>query len=128
MKPPKRDPVTDWPHTDTEWLWKNFLQCVRERKRETLSTPELGAAAFTTVAMGVKSYREGVALFWDQEKRTPIQADASWAARWEQRSKKRDKPFQIKDWAASDTGSLLEPPTYQKLGGPWLNGKDPAGA
>src|SRR6266852_4554434 len=82
VKPPKWE--KGWPHNDTEALWKNFLQCVRERKRETLSTPELGAAAFTTVAMGVKSYREGVALFWDSEKRTPVPANESWAKKWEQ--------------------------------------------
>jgi hypothetical protein len=109
-------------------LWKNFLQCVRERKRETLSTPELGAAAFTTVAMGVKSYREGVALFWDQEKRTPVPANDTWAKRWEQVSKKRGKPNQVAGWTAGEAGSTLEPPEYQKLGGPWLEGKDPAGA
>jgi predicted dehydrogenase len=126
VHPPKWE--KGWPHNDTEALWKNFLQCVRERKRETLSPPELGAAAFTTVAMGVKSYREGVALFWDQDKREPVKADASWAARWEQRSKKHGKPNQIIGWNAGDTGSLLEPPDYQKLAGPWLGGKDPAGA
>ena len=27
-----------------------------------------------------------------------------------------------------DKGSLLEPPAYQKLEGPWVNGKDPSGA
>ena len=40
-------------------LWENFLGCVKDGNRETLRTPELGAAAFTTVAMGVQSYREG---------------------------------------------------------------------
>src|SRR5262249_15140955 len=123
VNPPK--PAKGWPHTDTEALWKNFLQCVRERKRETLSTPELGAAAFTTVAMGVKSYREGVALFWDAEKRTPVLADASWAKRWEQRSKTHGKPNQIAGWSAGDVGSTIEAPAYQKLGGPWVNGTDP---
>ena len=45
-------------------LWENFLACVRDRKRETLSTPELGAAAFTTVAMGVAELpaRQGAVL------------------------------------------------------------------
>ncbi|MBL8798388.1 MAG: Gfo/Idh/MocA family oxidoreductase [Planctomycetia bacterium] len=113
-------------HADTEALWLNFLQCCRDRKRETLSTPELGAAAFTTVALGVKSYREGQVLFWDKDKRQPTLADRSWATRWEQRSKKRGKPEHIIGWNAGDTGSLLEPPAYQKLAGPWLNGKDPA--
>src|SRR6185295_6410978 len=46
-KPPKG------PDADTEALWLNYLQCVREGNRNTLSPPELGAAAFTTVNMGV---------------------------------------------------------------------------
>lgn len=111
---------------DTEALWDNYLQCVRDHKRETLSTPELGAAAFTTVNMGVQSYREGRVLFWDKELRKPVPADASWASRWEQRSKKRGQPNQIAGWKGGDTGSIVDPPDYQKLGGPWVNGKDPA--
>src|SRR5262249_34444258 len=80
-------PTKDWPHADTELLWLNFLDCVRDKNRETLSTPELGAAAFTTVALGVRSYREGMGLFWDKSQRKPVVADASWAKRWEERSK-----------------------------------------
>jgi predicted dehydrogenase len=116
----------DWHHADTQALWENFLKCVRDRDRETLSTPELGAAAFTTVTMGVQSYRQGKALFWDGEQRKPVEADASWAARWEKRSKERGKPNQIAGWKAGETGSLLTPPDYQKLAGPWVDGKDPA--
>jgi hypothetical protein len=107
-------------------LWENFLQCVRDRKRETLSTPELGAAAFSTVNMGVQSYRQGKVLFWDKEKRTPVEADSSWASRLEARSKKHDKPNQIIGWKGGNKGSVLVPPDYQKLEGPWIDGKDPA--
>ena len=96
------------------------------RKRETLSTPELGAAAFSTVNMGVQSYRHGKVLFWDKEKRAPTEADARGRRSWEARSKKRGKPNQIIGWKAGDTGSLLQPPAYQKLEGPWIDGKDPA--
>ena len=96
------------------------------RKRETFSTPELGAAAFTTVSLGVKSYREGKAYFWDKEQRKPTEADASWAGRWEARSKKRGKPNQVAGWRGEDQGSTLTPEAYQKLGGPWINGRDPA--
>jgi predicted dehydrogenase len=113
-------------NADTEQLWLDFLKCVGSRNRETLSTPELGAAAFTTVAMGVQSYRQGQVLFWDENQRKPVVADASWARRWEDVSKKRGKPKQVIGWKAGDTGSLLEPPEYQKLGGPWTDGKDPA--
>lgn len=108
-------------------LWENFLACVAKNDRNTLSTPELGAAAFATVNMGVQSYRFGKALFWDKEKQVTKDADASWAAKWEDRSKKRGKPNQIMGWKGGDAGSTLTPPDYQKLEGPWVGGKDPAG-
>jgi predicted dehydrogenase len=111
---------------ETYALWENFLKCVRDRNFETLSTPELGAAAFSTVNMGVQSYRKGLALFWDKEGRKPVPADASWAEAWEQRSKRRGKPSQIMGWHGGEAGSLLTPEPYQKLGGAWIDGKDPA--
>jgi hypothetical protein len=111
---------------DTKALWENFIQCVRNNDRNTLSPPELGAAAFTTVNMGVQSYRNGQVLFWDKEKRQPTPADNSWAARWEKRSKERGKPNQIIGWKGGDSGSILVPKSYQKLEGPWIDGKDPA--
>ncbi len=112
----------------TQPLWENFLECVRARNRETYSTPELGAAAFTTVAMGVQSYRTGQVLFWDRERRRPTQADASWATRLERRSHDRGQPTQINGWTGGNRGSTLEPPAYQNLAGPWTNGQDPAPA
>ncbi|HEY7159359.1 MAG TPA: Gfo/Idh/MocA family oxidoreductase [Gemmataceae bacterium] len=114
-------------HQDTKELWMDFLKKVREHNRATLSPPELGAAAFTTIAMGVLSYRKGQVLFWDKERRKAILADGSWAERWEQRSKKRGKPNQVLGWRAGDTGSVMEPPAHMKLAGPWIDGKDPAG-
>ncbi|MER3415339.1 MAG: gfo/Idh/MocA family oxidoreductase [Gemmataceae bacterium] len=114
------------PNADTTALWDNFLHCVRSRNRETWSPPELGAAAFTTVAMGVQSYREGKVLFWDKDARKVVPADASWAALWEARSKNRGKPNQILGWEAGDVGSTLSPPDYMKLAGPWTDGQDPA--
>jgi hypothetical protein len=111
---------------DTYALWQNFLECCRTRNRDTLSTPELGAAAFTTVNMGVLSYRQGRVLFWDSERRRPVVADESWARRWEQRSRERGRPNQIQGWAGGDRGSNLVPPEYQRLEGPWVNGRDPA--
>lgn len=116
------------PNFDTAALWTNFLDCVRNRKRETLSTPELGAAAFTTVAMGVQSYRTGKVLFWDRAQRKPVEADSSWASKLEARSKNRGEPKQVTGWSAGDTGSVVKPDEYQKLGGAWKDGKDPAEA
>jgi predicted dehydrogenase len=113
-------------HDTTPELWANFLECVRANNRNTLSTPELGAAAFTTVAMGVKSYREGKALFWDKGMRQVTPADATWAERWEKRSHERGTPAQVQGWLPAKTeGSVLEPEDYQKLAGAWVDGKDP---
>jgi predicted dehydrogenase len=112
--------------SDTYALWENFLSCVRDRQIATLSTPELGAAAFTTVNMGVLSYRQGKALFWDKEQRKAVPADESWASKWEQRSKKRGKASHIIGWKGGDTGSKLNPPEYMDLAGPWTGGQDPA--
>ena len=107
-------------------LYENFLECVRARNRETMSTPELGAAAFTTVNMGVLSYRQGRVLFWDKEQRKTKEADASWARNWEQRSHQRGKPSHILGWEGGDKGSTLKAPDYQKLEGPWKDGRDPS--
>ena len=37
------------------------------------------------------------------------------------------KPSQIIGWQGGDNGSTLTPPKYQKLEGPWIDGKDSAG-
>jgi predicted dehydrogenase len=124
--PPKW--TKEWHHADTEALWLNFLECVRKGDRDTLSPPELGAAAFTTVNMGVQSYRQGQVLFWDKKERKVLPANDSWAKRWEERSKKRGKPNQVLGWRGGEKGSLLHPPEYMKLAGPWKNGQDPAGS
>jgi predicted dehydrogenase len=110
----------------TPHLWNNFFECVRTRNPETWSTPELGAAAFTTVAMGVQSYRTGQVLYWNSDQRRPITADSYWATRWERRSRERGQPNQVAGWAGGNSGSFLQPPEYQRLAGPWVNGRDPA--
>jgi hypothetical protein len=110
----------------TPALWLNFLDCCRTRNIHTWSTPELGAAAFTTVAMGVQSYRTGQALYWNSDQRRPIQADSFWATQLERRSHERGVPHQVAGWAGGNSGSTLEPPDYQRLAGPWVNGRDPA--
>jgi predicted dehydrogenase len=111
---------------DTRALWVNFVESVRARNRNTWSTPELGAAAFTTVNMGVLSYRQGQVLFWDRQNRRPVPADATWATRMEQASRERAPVNQVAGWAGGERGSVVIPPQYQRLGGPWVNGQDPA--
>jgi hypothetical protein len=98
---------------------------VRSRNPDTLCPADLGYAAITTVNMGVKSYREGKALYFYKDSGQVVEADGAWAARWEERSKLRGKPNQVIGWKAGDEGSLLKPPKYQKLEGDWIDGKDP---
>ena len=116
----------DQPREDTRALWEHFLGCVRSRNTETLCPAETGFAAIATVNMGVQSYREGKALFFDKETGKVGEADGSWAAQWEKRSKERAKPHQVMGWHAGTEGSLLVPPGYQRLEGDWIDGVDPA--
>ena len=89
---------------DTRALWEHFLECIRSRNPETLCPAELGYAAITTVNLGVQSYREGKAYYFDKETGQVSDADGAWAARWEERSKLRGKPNQVIGWKAGDDG------------------------
>jgi hypothetical protein len=115
------------PVDDTRALWTHFLECVRSRNQETLCPAETGYAAITTVNLGVQSYREGKAYYFDKATGKVSQADETWSAQWEKRSHDRGKPAQVMGWHGGDTGSYLIPPGYQKLEGDWVGGKDPAG-
>jgi predicted dehydrogenase len=114
------------PRDDTRALWNHFIECIRSRNPETLCPAELGYAAIATVNMGVQSYREGKALFFDKATGKVSEADESWSRGWEKMSKERARPRQVIGWHAGTTGSLLEPPDYQKLEGDWIEGRDPA--
>jgi hypothetical protein len=114
------------PRNDTRALWDHFMECVRSRNQETLCPAETGYAAIVTVNLGVQSYREGKAYFFDRETGKVSQADESWARKWERRSKERGKPSQVMGWHAGTEGSLLQAPDYQKLEGDWVDGRDPA--
>ncbi len=57
------------PANETEALWRNFLDCVRRRDRNTLCPPDLGAAAVAVVAMAQAGWRDGRVHSWDGERR-----------------------------------------------------------
>ncbi len=106
---------------------KNFVECCLAEKPEGVNCPpDLGAAAIITVNLGSRSYREGKVFHFDPATRTISDGDASWANGWEAMSKNRETPKHISGWTAGDTGSLLADPKYQRLEGPWIDGKDPA--
>ena len=115
------------PRDDTRALWDHYMECLRSRNPETLCPAETGYAAIATVNMGVQSYREGKALFFDKETGKVSEADTSWAKKWEKVSHERGKPKQVIGWHAGEEGSTMTPKDYQKLEGDWIDGKDPAG-
>ena len=89
--------------------------------------PDLGAAAMAVVNLGAQSYRKGKVYFVDGEKREISTEDPGWAKKWEELSASRGKARHIPGWKAGDYGSELIDPSYMNLGGPWTDGKDPAG-
>lgn len=111
------------PKNETEALWLNFLDCVRTRRQSTFCPPDLAAAAVAVTTMAEQSFHgENRELVWDRERREIVPESGSWV----ERCRMRGKPNQVFGWSAGDTGSTIQPPAYQKLAGPWVNGKDPA--
>lgn len=106
--------------------FKNWIEAIRENKQDLVNNPpDLGAAAIVIVNLGVRSYREGKAFFWDDANKKVSEANPEWAQKWEAMSKSRAKPMHVPGWKAGDTGSLLEDPAYMALAGPWIDGKPP---
>ena len=103
----------------------NWLDAIESGRPEMVNNdPALGAAAVMLVNLAVRSYREGKVFQVDRQ--GEIQnGDGSWAARWEQMSQTQAKPQHVPGWAAAEVGSVLYPPEYQKLAGPWKDGRPP---
>jgi hypothetical protein len=113
----------------TQAHFKNWLDAVRAGKPQLANNPpDLGAAAIITVNLGASSYREGKAFFYDDKTKKVTDANASWAKKWEARSKSGGKPSHIPGWKAGDYGSKLTVPNYMALAGPWKNGQPPQGS
>ena len=89
-------------------------------------SPELGAAAMVVVKLGANSYRQGKVYHFNPETLEYSDGNDSWAKQWEQMSYDRADAKHVAGWHAGDKGSKLIPPGYQKLEGPWIDGKDPA--
>lgn len=115
---------------DTTYLhFKNWLDAMAAGKPEMCNnTPDLGAAAVVTVILGAMSYRNGKVYHFDAASGTYSDGSPAWAKKWEALSKERGKPKHVPGWHAGDIGSTLKPEAYMALAGPWVGGKDPAGA
>lgn len=105
---------------------KNFVDCCMAGTPDKVNCPpDLGAAAIVTVSLGARSYREGKVFHFDPETNTVSDGNPDWANKWEKISHERGKPHHIAGWNAGDKGSLLIDPEYQRLEGPWVDGRDP---
>ncbi len=89
--------------------------------------PELAAAAVTLVNLAVRSYREGKVFHLDRDGNVG-DGNPSWAERWERMSKAKAEARHVPGWQAGDRGSVLHPPEYQQLAGPWIDGQPPESA
>lgn len=106
----------------------NWLDAIdAERPAMVNNDPDLGAAAVTLVNLAVRSYREGQVFHVDREGNVSG-GNSSWAERWEKMSEAKAKPHHVPGWSAGDAGSVLYPPAYQKLAGPWVDGVPPENA
>ena len=109
--------------------FKNWLEAMQAGRPELCNnTPELGAAAVVTVILGAMSYRHGKVYHFDAATGTYGDGSDAWARKWETLSKARGKPRHVPGWAAGDKGSTLQTEPFQSLAGPWIDGRDPAGA
>ncbi len=120
----------DLKKNDTTYLhFKNWLDAMAAGKPELCNnTPDLGAAAVVTVILGAMSYRNGKVYHFDSATGTYSDGSPAWAKNWETLSKERGAPKHVPGWHAGDSGSTLKPEPYMTLAGPWVGGKDPAGA
>lgn len=113
------------PHNFDISHFANFLDAIRAGKPDAVNNdPELGAAAGMIANLAVQSYREGKVYQIDRRGNV-VGGDGSWAAEWERMSKAHARPNHVPGWQAGDAGSLLYPPDYQKLAGPWIDGQPP---
>ncbi len=105
----------------------NFVKAARAGDPDLVNcSPELGAAAMVIVKLGARSYREGKVFHFDRDTMTISDGNSSWSENWQKMSAEGAKPKHVPGWTAGDKGSLLIPKPYQKLAGPWVDGKDPA--
>ena len=112
-------------HNINTMHFANWLDAIDAGKPNMVNNdPELGAAAVMVANLAVRSYREGKVFHVDRSGNVS-DGNSSWADRWEKMSKAKAKPCHVPGWKAGDTGSVMFPPEYQKLAGPWIDGKPP---
>ena len=118
------------PVDETYAHWENFLEAIELRDPlHCHNPPDLGAAAVATVLLGAESYRTGRVMEWDNEQACIANSGEGYARQWEALSQGRSAPRQINGWSPANDNpqfSRQRPEDYQKLEGPWHDGRDPA--
>lgn len=122
---------TEKPKDDTYDHWENFLAAIAKRDQQACNNPpDLGAAAISTITMGAESYRFGRVLEWDKAAGKVIESSDAYAKQWEKLSHSRGEPRHIMGWNPENKDAMFsrqQPPSYQKLEGPWKDANtDPA--
>jgi predicted dehydrogenase len=122
--------LADKAKNDSVYLhFHGWLAAIAAGRPEMVANPpDLGAAAVVTVILGALSHRHGKVYHFDAATGGYGEGDAGWARKWEALSAARGKPRQVPGWQAGDTGSRLYPEDHQRLAGPWVDGRDPAGS
>jgi len=120
--------AADKPVDETRAHWENFLEAIdRGEPGHCHNPPDLGAAAVTTAALAVESYRQGKVCDWDGTASRSVPSGPERTSHWEQLSRERSEPKHVAGWQPDALyQSRQKPPDYQKLAGPWQNGIDPA--
>jgi predicted dehydrogenase len=116
------------PLDETLAHWENFLDAIAGNAPSACNNrPDLAAAAVTTIALGVESYRNGMTWEWDATRRHAVASSRGFAQQWEQLSQRTAMPRHSAGWSRDPShGSRQTPPTYQRLAGPWKDDLDPA--
>ncbi len=116
---PEERLLAEPPPNETEALWRQFVECVQQRRPSTYCPPDLGAAAVAVTALAEESLRCGQALRWDAARGEIVPVGSEWLAEQQQRSRNRARPPHIFGWSGGDSGRTLQPPDHQHLAAPW---------
>lgn len=112
----------------TRLHFKNWVEAVQENRPEMCNnTPDFGDAVAVTVILGAMNYRNGKVNHFDVAIGTYSDGNLSWAQPWKKLSYERGQPKHFPGGTAGGAGCRLRPPDYQRLAGPWIGGRDPAG-
>ena len=90
---------------------RNFFEAVLAGKPEQCNnTPDLGAAAVVTIAMGKNSYRQDKVFYFDPASRRVSEGRRFLVAQWEAMSKAHAAPHHVPGWRPARTAARFPAP------------------